>query len=201
MKRAACAGIAMCATLAGAGSCKSKSVAPNTGSGTGSEGAPPDATGAGHAPRTPAAWNPTAALVRNAFGGNVPAFPLLARDGSAVAIGIESPFGRSEVATYSVAIFTGWTATADVWDSSAKPYPIVDATMATMLLDSVMGEAAPSPDPETLKIRAAAVTKRLTEPVAAVISIEQLRSLERAHSETLGDVIRTVHGMRVSELV
>jgi hypothetical protein len=102
------------------------------------------------------------ALVKEAFGGHVPAFPLLATSG-AVAISVESPLGRSEVTTYSVASFTGWTATNDAWGGGAQVFPIVDATMATMLLDGATEDAAPVPDRETLKARAAAATKYLTD--------------------------------------
>jgi hypothetical protein len=153
---------ALLAVLNGAGGCGRKPGPPGSGSETGAEGSN-RLPGAGSA-HSSAAPDPTAALVKDAFGGNVPAFPLLANDGSSVAIGIASPFGRSEVSTYYVAFVTGWTATNDAWASGPQAFPIVDTTMAIMLLDRAQGgDDAPAPDPEALKARAAAVTKRLTD--------------------------------------
>jgi hypothetical protein len=168
MTRLSLARLAVAAALGGAciGGCGHKPGAPGTGSDTGSDG--PNAVGSGSNATSPhrsnnAASSRTAALVQAAFGGRVPAFPLLAKDGSTVAVGLESPIGRSDVSTYRVAIFTGWTTTPDVWGSSAQDFPIVDTTMATMLLDGATDEAAPAPDRATLEARAAAVTKHLTD--------------------------------------
>lgn len=171
MKRTDLAGLALLAVLGAASGCGRKQGTPGTGSDTGSQGPSTHVGGSGSGvgpgkdPSAPdgVASNPTATLVKDAFGGNAPAFPLLASDGSTAAVGIASPIGRSKVSTYGVAIFNGWTAASDAWGTSAEVMPIVDQTMATMLLDSAMGEDAPAPDRETLKAHAAAVTKRLAD--------------------------------------
>lgn len=166
MKRTDLAGLALLAVL-GAASCGRKPGTPGTGSDTGSGGSSAHAggsgSGVGSSAPDGAASNPTAALVKDAFGGKLPAFPLLASDGNTAAVGIASPVGRSTVSTYGVAIFSGWTAASDAWGTNAQVMPVVDQAMATMLLDSAMGEDAPAPDRETLKARATAVTKRLAD--------------------------------------
>jgi hypothetical protein len=156
------AGFAALAILAAASGCRSKTDAPLAGSNTGSDGLGPHPVGSGSSVPA-AAPNPTTALVEAAFGGHVPAFPLLANDGSTAAVGIASPVGRSDVSTYRVAVFAGWTTTTDAWGTGTQDLPIVDATMAAMLLDGSAEEAAPVPDRATLAARAAAVTKQLTD--------------------------------------
>ncbi len=121
-----------------------------TGTGSGSSGPPVDL-----------GTNPTRTMVTQAFGGKLPAFPLLSMDGSMAVVGIESPVGSSDVSTYQVALFTSWTGTGDAWGANVQPMPVFDATMAKMLLDTEMGEAAPRPDPRTLKARADEIMKRL----------------------------------------
>ena len=144
--------------------CRSKTDAPNTGSPEPTTHSLGSGSGAGSGVSTPhGSDDATAALVRDAFGGHVPAFPLLANDGSTVAVGIASPVGRSDVSTYRVALFTGWTASTDGWSTGPQDYPIVDPTMAAMLIDGAGDEAAPVPDRATLKTHAAAVTKLLTD--------------------------------------
>jgi len=162
------AGLAALAVLTGASGCRSKADAPNQGPQEGSNGPDTHAVGSGSGAGSSASSSggsggAAAALVRDAFGGHVPAFPLLANNGSTVAVGVASPIGRSDVSTYRVAVFTGWTASTDAWSSGARDFPIVDPTMATMLLDGATDEAAPAPDRATLQARAAAVTKLLTD--------------------------------------
>jgi hypothetical protein len=158
------AALAALAALTGTSSCRSKTDAPNTGSPDPNSHAVGSGSGAGGSVSAPRGSNDaTAALVRDAFGGHVPAFPLLANDGSTVAVGVASPVGRSDVSTYRVALFTGWTASTDGWSTGPQDYPIVDPTMAAMLLEGAGDEAAPVPDRATLQTRGAAVTKLLTD--------------------------------------
>lgn len=156
------AALATLAALAGASGCRNKADAPNTGSPEPSPHPVGSGSGAGSS-ASPPRDDATAALVRDAFGGHAPAFPLLANDASTVAVGVASPVGRSDVSTYRVALFTGWTASTDGWSTGPQDYPIVDPTMATMLIDGAGDEAAPVPDRATLQTRAAAITKLLTD--------------------------------------
>jgi hypothetical protein len=158
-------GCAVLAVLAAAG-CGNRSGTQGHGSAIGSGSAAPhdgSAVGTDRDPEPGAPPDATAELVRDAFAGKVPAFPLLSRDGTTAAVGIASPVGRSRVSTYHVATFAGWTSTTDAWGSSAQLFPIIDPTMAAMLLDRAQGEAAPLPDHATLTGRATAIQKRLND--------------------------------------
>jgi hypothetical protein len=145
--------VVLCLVLV-AGCSKKSTTDPQTGSGSGSSGsAAPIELGN----------DPTRTFVTQAFGGKLPAFPMLSKDGAVAAMGIESPIGSSDVSTYQVAFFASWTGTGDAWGSNASSVQVFDVTMAKMLLDGEMGEAAPRPDSGTLKTRADAVTKQLTD--------------------------------------
>jgi hypothetical protein len=101
-------------------------------------------------------------LVRTAFADNVPAFPLLSHDLGRVAVGIASPVGGGATVTYRVAITTGWAGASDPWAAGGESYPIIDPTMAAMVLDHDGDAAGPLPDPATLRARAAPITRLLT---------------------------------------
>jgi len=168
----------------------------------------PEASGTGAVPADPGLGPPaTAALVREAFEQKVPAFPLLSTTTGAVAVGLASPVGRSDVATYAIAIFTDWTGATDAWGSSALSYPVVDMTMAEMLLDQDGG--APLPDAATLHIRGAQIAKRLTDdgftpfpaaPIALAAGDTELGpvALRFGHDAKLGLFIQLLDKRRTS---
>jgi len=170
--------------------------------GCGTQPSPPGADpGPAAPPREPArpsrppppALDSTDALLGLAFHGAVPAFPLLAGSGNEVAMGIASPVGGSTVATYRVVTFSNWTTVADAWGNSTVDYPLVDPTMATMLLDRAMGEPAPSPDPLVLAERARAITRHLDD--GEFSPFDHAPAALGPDDLTLGSVkLRTTHG-------
>lgn len=124
------------------------------GGGSGSAG-----TGGGSAVGVPIeGGDVTRRVVTQAFGGTVPAFPLLSSSGIA-AIGVETPLRQNEGSTYSVVFLP--TGGGGPWDQ-VETTPIVDAMLAKLLTEgSPDGTTEPIYDREGLASRALAAKDRI----------------------------------------
>jgi hypothetical protein len=130
------------------------------GSGGGGSGSAGSGGGsAGSAAPTPIDGNElTKKVVTQAFGGKVPAFPLLSSSGIA-AIGLETPLRLSEGSTYSVVFLP--TGAGGPWDQ-VETTPIVDAMLAKLLTEgSPDGTTEPIYDRDGLASRALAAKDRI----------------------------------------
>src|SRR5262245_7508594 len=130
---------------------------PAGGSGSGSGSAAGSAVGSsGSASTEPPIDDPTAPVVKAAFGGHVPAFPRLSKGGQTAAVVLEAQLVLTSVTTYSVA-FVG---------TSGAPVvtPLVDAKLAQVLLEGSSSDGKPAKiDTAAVAAAASAVTKRLQD--------------------------------------
>src|SRR5205085_10988328 len=132
--------------------CGNKSGSGGGGSGSGSagSGSGTSGTGGGGGPSIDAN-ELTKKVVTQAFGGKVPAFPLLSNTGTA-AIGVETPLRLTEGSTYSVVFLP--TGANSPWDQ-VETIPIVDAMLAKLLSEgSPDGTTEPIYDRDSIATRA-----------------------------------------------
>jgi len=96
--------------------------------------------------------DPTSAIVKQAFGGNQPAFPQLSKGGNTAAVELQTQVGLSGVSTYAVAFIP----------TNGAPHlvTLVDAKLVHLLLESLETGEAPTFDIVTLTRTATEITTR-----------------------------------------
>lgn len=126
--------------------------------GSGSAGSGSAQLGEGRASATPPTDDPTPAIIAQAFGGKVPAFPLLAANGIA-AVAVATPLRQTEASIYSVMFLP--VGAGGPWDS-VETIPLVDAMLAKLLAEgSPDGTAQPIFDRDRLTTQAQTIVTRL----------------------------------------
>ncbi len=148
---------AACGTKSGGGG-------SSGGAGSGSAGSGSGQVGEGSAittpspPTPPPSDDPTPAIIAQAFGGKVPAFPLLAANGIA-AVAVATPLRQTEASIYAVMFLP--VGAGGPWDS-VETIPLVDAMLAKLLAEgSPDGTSQPIFDRDRLTTQAQAITARL----------------------------------------
>ena len=136
--------------------CGKRASEPTAGSASGSGSPVSVGSGSGRVVEPMADENPTVAVVKAAFGGNVPAFPQLSKDGNTAAVELDTQVGLTSATTYAVA-FVG-TAGAPVAST------LVDGRLAQVLLEGSSAPGKPAAiDTAALAKTAGSITRRLQD--------------------------------------